>query len=647
MVTFQAAQPLLTRFSASLPLTANTAPFAPAQAFGPAQDTVHFSGKTPEKPAPTVMPYDVEAPTSADRHSLGVAGELSEYIGDLLDKKYLANGAGLEKALKAYDDVKHPLTQEDFRRKFAPVLDLYRQMGAQGYMGVNVPEQYGGAEAGTLATIELARQLAYADLGACTTILASVGLFGEPVLDLGTEAQKMKYVVPVLAGDKIGAFGLTEPDAGSDPGSVRTTAKASIGPDGKRTWKLNGTKTFISNGNTADYAVIVAKTIDETGKDRGLSGFIVERGDVGFTSADVGKKMGLHTSDTAELSLDDVVIAEDRLIGEESGIGQGKRIYNETLTGGRIGVGAQGIGVAQRAQDMAVEYAKQRKQGGGNVIANYPEIRELIARTEVRNDAALALAYHAARTKDAGLPFAKHAAMTKLFATEFASKEATDASIQIHGGMGFMEETGVAKLARDARVLRIYEGTSQIQKMIIASQILGEVMSGNVPQIEGNPKNVFEVVDKAFAQAIEAAQPEIVKEFTALGHPLKALNAAQSVGYRLALIATEREALLALKAHVETLEKANVPHEKEAAELRLFAGDVAKRALDLANEVGVPAKSDLRRLASVRSMVDHPATSVRDDLEVVAAASGPANSSAPSKAKHQTQRARGIPSGSF
>ncbi len=622
MVDFQAVRPGLARFSAKLPTVSSAPDLSRAAVFiSRSADSVHFSGWKP-KAAPKEQPaYAVERPTAADPYSLGFVTEVSDYIGDLLDKKYLAPGALLEQALRRYDEVRHPRTQQEFRDKYAPVLALYRQFGEQGYMGISVPEQYGGGEAGSLAVVELARRLAYADLGACTTILASVGLFGEPILDVGTEAQKLKYIPPVINGDAIGCFGLTEPDAGSDPGSLRTTARAFIGPDGQRHWKINGTKTFISNGNTADYAVILARTIDEHGNDRGLSGFIVERGDAGFSSADVGKKMGLHTSDTAELSLNDVVVSEDRLIGGEGGIGKGKHIYNNTLTGGRIGVGAQGLGVAERALDMAVEYASQRKQGGGGAIANYPEIREMLARVAVRNEVSKVLAYHAARTKDAGLPFAKLAAMTKLMATELAAREATDTAIQVYGGMGFMEESGVAKLARDARVLRIYEGTSQIQKMIIAGQAVMEAL-GDADLLADNkplPGNIYEVVDQAFGQALRAAKPELEKQFLGMGHPLKALNAAQSLGYRLALMATEREALRAYKAHVERLQDAGLPCVREQAILRLFAGDVARQLLGLANEVGVPAKEDLRRLASVRKMVDHPEVPVRDDLETVAA----------------------------
>lgn len=626
MLDFQAVKPGLTRFAGQFPVVqaaaAGQAPTMPVPVlFGQAPaDSVHFSGWKPKAAPKENPPYEVERPSASDRYSLGDVGTLSEYIGDFLENEYTGSEAGLSKALKTYDDVRHPVGLTEYRGKYAPVLDLYRTFGEQGYMGVSVPEQYGGGEAGSLAVVELARQLAYSDLGACTTILASVGLFGEPILDVGTEAQKHKYIPPIINGDAIGCFGLTEPDAGSDPGSLRTTAKAFIGEDGQRHWKLNGSKTFISNGNTADYAVILARTIDEHGNDRGLSGFIVERGDKGFSSNDVGKKVGLHTSDTAELTLDDVVVPEERLIGEEAGIGKGKHIYNNTLTGGRIGVGAQGLGVAERALDMAVEYARQRKQGGGGQIANYPEIREMLAKVAVRNEVSKVLAYHAARTKDAGLPFAKLAAMTKLMATELAAKEATDTAIQVFGGMGFMEESGVGKLWRDARVLRIYEGTSQIQKMIIAGQAVMEAL-GDADLLSEDkplPGNIYEVVDQAFGQALRAAKPELEKQFMGMGHPLKALNAAQSVGYRLALIATEREALRAYKGHVERLQDAGLPSAKEEAILRLYARDVANQVLNLANEVGVPAKEDLRRLASVRRMVDHPEVSVREDLETVA-----------------------------
>ncbi len=599
-----------------LPQTASSRPTREFQLLPSlSKDTVQFSGQAQK----SRIPYTVEQPSTQDRYSLGLAQEIGAILKDILKKEYLENGR-LDAALKNIEEMPHQLSsQAEYRKKYEPVLELYRILGEQGYAGLNAPAQYGGSDADTLSLVELSKQLAYADLGACTTILASIGLFGEPILDIGTEEQKLKYLPPVLTGEKIGAFGLTETQAGSDPGALKTTAKATIGPDGKRQWTLNGSKIFISNGNLADYAVILARTIDETGKDRGISAFVVEHGDAGYSTADAGKKVGLHTSDTAELFLDDVVVDDDRLVGGEAGIGRGKHIYNNTLTGGRIGVGAQGIGLAERALDEMVEYAKNRKQGGVS-IASYPELREMVAKVALQNEVSKVLAYHAARTKDAGEPYKKLASMTKLMGTEMAAKDATDTAIQVLGGMGFMEESKVGKLWRDARVLRIYEGTSQIQKLIIAGEILTEVMkdSSLMDKPTAPPKDLFEVVDQAFSFALNAAQPKFLSQFMALGHPMKAMNAAQPYGYRLALIATEREALLALKDHTERLKTAGLPSEKEETMLRLYSREVAKRALDLANEVGVPPEENLRRLDEVRQWVDHPKATSIQDLEKLA-----------------------------
>lgn len=592
-----------------MPLSQSSAPSRMMFSAAPAADVfVPRFGST----TPPAAPYAVDTPTSTDRHSLGLAQEISDVTGDFLNKVYLAHNGLLDKALAQLEQTPHPRTQAEFRKKYEPVLELYRQFGAQGYLGMSVPAAYGGSEAGTLATVELARRLAYADLGACTTILASVGLFGEPILDVGTEAQKQKYLSEIISGNKIGAFGLTEPDAGSDPAALKTTAKAYIGADGQRHWKISGSKTFISNGNTADYSVILARTVDEHGQDRGLSGFIVHRDDAGFSTDDVGKKVGLHTSDTATQYLDEVDVPEERLIGGAAGIGKGKHIYNKTLTGGRIGVGAQGIGVAERALDLAIEYANVRKQGampdpnrpGQQIklpIASYAQVRDLITRPTVLVEVSKALAYHAARMKDAGLPYSKLAGMTKVMGTELAAKEATDAAIQACGGMGFMEETKVGKLWRDARVLRIYEGTSQVQLgLIIPRDLVKEIMSGQSQIAKQQPTNDVERVDQAFRKGIQLAGADLMQQSTLYQMSLETLNAAQPFVYRLALIATEWEALLAYKAHVERLEAAQIPCPKEQAILRIYAADVAARSEKLVAEMAPAYLEDMETVAADR-----------------------------------------------
>ena len=629
------------------PLQQVQAPTTPAILFGHAPaDSVHFSGRRPaakEKPVYEILPATASDPYSL-RDMLGDADITESVFGNDGIGKMAAQfqASGMEEVLRQHRSQPHHMAdQSGYRSKYEAGTELYQLLGGNGFLGITVPEQYtGGRFDSSLITVKLGEMLGQMDLGTATNILASRGLFGDPILEVGTEEQKLKYIPGILSGEAIGAFGLTEPNIGSDPGSVKTTATAFVDSDGKRKWKLNGTKTFITNGNIADYYVIVAKTTDENGNSRKLSGFVVHADDAGFSTSDVaGKdsdgKLGLHTSDTATLNLDDVVLDDSRIIGGEEGLGQGRRIYDDTLTGGRIGVGAMGVGVAQAALDMEIQYAKERAQGKYKEpgtdgapkdlpIKNYIELREIIARDAIDVEVPRTLAYHAARVKDAGEPFKKLASMTKLFASEMAAKHVTDDNIQVHGGMGFMEETGAGKLWRDARVLRIYEGTSQIQKMIIVGEILGDpamqdLKANAKPQKKGDhPKNVYEAIDWGLGAAMRHSEAPGIKAFDKYGHMMTVANAIQGYGYRTALIATYREGLRALKGHVERLKEAGIPSAKEEAMLRVFAFETLDKTKTLLAEMGVPKSDNPARFPAVMDMLLAPETTVMDDLEVVA-----------------------------
>lgn len=341
---------------------------------------------------------------------------------------------------------------------------IVEKMAALGLMGLPIPEEYGGAGADTLSFAIAVEEIARACGSTAITLAAHVSLACKPLLLFGSEEQKRKYLVPLAQGRWLGAFGLTEPGAGSDAGACKTTAYL----DGDE-WVINGQKCFITNGSIADVVLIAAVT-DKSAGTRGISNFIVPKGTPGFRPGRDEVKMGLRGSVTSELFFEDCRVPADHILGEP---GQGFKQFLTTLDEGRISIGAMALGLAQAAFEASVRYSKERVQFG-QPIAKFQAIQWMLVDTATELDAARLLVYRAAWLKDQGREFVKEAAMAKLFASEVAER-ACYRAIQIHGGYGYMREYGVERLYRDQRLCAIGEGTSEIQRLVIARQVLGRL----------------------------------------------------------------------------------------------------------------------------------------------------------------------------
>ncbi|MBM4271381.1 MAG: acyl-CoA dehydrogenase [Deltaproteobacteria bacterium] len=338
--------------------------------------------------------------------------------------------------------------------------EVVKKMGELGLLGMMVPSDYGGAEAGAVSYCIALQEIAYACASTAATMSIS-NLATDPLMKFGTEEQKAEYLIPLASGTMLGAFAITEPGAGSDPGSITTRAE-----DKGDHYLINGTKTFITNGSYADVIILIARTgTDKT--NRGLSAFIVEKGSPGFTVGSLEYFMGLKASNTAELVFEDCRIPKENLLGKE---GNGFKIAMMALDSGRIGIAAQSVGIARACLDEATRHATNRKQFG-KFISSFQAIQWMIADTATEIEAANWLTLNAADLKDRGLPFTKEASMAKLFASETANRAAYKA-LQIHGGYGYVKEYKVERLYRDARVTSIYEGTSEIQRLVIAREML-------------------------------------------------------------------------------------------------------------------------------------------------------------------------------
>ncbi len=337
----------------------------------------------------------------------------------------------------------------------------FRQMGELGLMGMMIPEEYGGEAADTVSYVLALSEIAYSC--ASTSVVMSVqnSIVCESLLKFGTEEQKQKFLVPLASGEMIGAFGLTEPEAGSDPVSQQTTAVRD-----ENGWILNGTKRFITSGKYSKVVLVTAKT-DESKGHRGISCFIIPKGTPGLTVGRLEDKMGLRASDTTDLILENCRVPEDQMLGRE---GDGFKIAMSGLDSGRIGIAAQSYGVAMAAFDAAVRYAKSRKQFGVPIV-KHQAIRFQIADMATQIEAARQLILSAASMKDRGEVYTKEASIAKLFASEMVN-EITARAIQIHGGYGFTKDYDVERFYRDARVFTIYEGTSEIQRIVISNQVL-------------------------------------------------------------------------------------------------------------------------------------------------------------------------------
>ncbi|QDR83249.1 acyl-CoA dehydrogenase [Sporomusa termitida] len=339
--------------------------------------------------------------------------------------------------------------------------ELYDALGEMGLTGICFPEQFGGADGDVLSYILAVEELSRVDDGIGITLSATVSLCAWPIYAFGSEEQKQKYLAPLLEGTKLGAFGLTEPNAGTDAAAQQTIAVL----EGDN-YVLNGSKIFITNAGEAETYVVFAMT-DKSKGVKGISAFILEKGMPGFTFGKKEHKMGIHTSMTMELVFQDVKVPKANLLGKE---GDGFKIAMATLDGGRIGVAAQALGLAQAALDHAVKYSKERVQFGKPIASNQA-IAFMLADMATKVDAARLLVYRAAYLKDKGLPYAKEAAMAKLYASDAAMAVTTDA-VQIFGGYGYSREYPVERLMRNAKITQIYEGTNQVQRIVISSAIL-------------------------------------------------------------------------------------------------------------------------------------------------------------------------------
>jgi short/branched chain acyl-CoA dehydrogenase len=338
-----------------------------------------------------------------------------------------------------------------------------RKLGELGVMGLVFPEQYGGLGAGTLAFVVAVEELARVDASVAITVAASVSLGGAPIYQFGTEAQKQRWLVPLARGETIGAFASTEPGMGSDVQGAQTKAREASGG-----WVINGTKAYITNAGT-ELSSFVTTTAVTGERSRGrpeLSTFIVPVDAPGFVPQRPYDKMGWHASDTRELVYEDCQVAQDAMLSER---GAGARVFLSTLDGGRIGVAAMGVGLAQGCLEHSVKWANQRC-AFGQPIARFQAVSFQLAELKTRIDAARALVYRAAALKDGARPVTEEAAQAKLFASELAV-HAADVAMQIHGGYGYMEESAIPRFYRDAKILTIGEGTSEILKLVIARQM--------------------------------------------------------------------------------------------------------------------------------------------------------------------------------
>ena len=353
-----------------------------------------------------------------------------------------------------------PIVDEQDKAGYFPGETLAK-MGKMGLMGLPIPGEYDGGGADTLSYIIAIEELskAWASLGVIVAVHTSVGTL--PIYYFGNEEQKKRFLPPLARGEKLGGFAITEPEAGSDVSGVKTTAMKD-GDD----YILNGGKIFITNGSKADSLVVLAVT-DKTKGARGMSTLIVEKGMEGFSYGTTEEKLGINSSDTTELVFKDCRVPGKNLLGGE---GNGIKVSLSSLDGGRIGIGAQSVGIAQAAFEASLKYAKERQQFS-KPIGKFQAISFMLADMATKIDAARLLVYRAAMLKDRGMRFGTEAAMAKLFASETAMWVTTKA-IQVHGGYGYIKDYPVERFFRDAKVTEIYEGTSEVQRLVIGASLM-------------------------------------------------------------------------------------------------------------------------------------------------------------------------------
>lgn len=339
--------------------------------------------------------------------------------------------------------------------------DIVKKAGDLGLMGVAYPPEYGGAGMDFVSYMLAIEQISRYCASTGVIVSAHSSLCVDPIFRFGTEEQKKKYLPDLCQGKKIGCLALTESGAGSDSGATKTTAKL----EGDQ-WVLNGTKQFTTNGNEAEVSVVIAST-DPAQKTRGISAFIIEKGTPGFTVGKLEHKLGIKSTSTAEFILEDCKLGKENLLGE---VNKGFKISMVTLDGGRLGIASQALGIARASIDDSIKFAKEREQFD-QPIANFQAIQWMIADMCTEYEAAWLLTYRASLMKDKGLSYSKEAAMAKLKASEVASFCAAKA-IQIHGGYGYTTEFDVERYLRDAKITEIYEGTSEIMRLVISANVL-------------------------------------------------------------------------------------------------------------------------------------------------------------------------------
>ncbi len=359
----------------------------------------------------------------------------------------------------AQNEVKPLAAEIDEEERFPE--ETVEKMVKVGMMGIPFSKQYGGSGAGYLEYVMAVEELSKVCATTGVILSAHTSLGAAPIAEWGTEEQKQKFLVPLANGTHLGAFGLTEPNAGTDAAGQQTTAVL----DGDE-YVLNGSKIFITNAMYADTYIVMAMT-DKSQGTRGISAFIVEKGREGFSFGPKEKKMGIRGSATCELVFENVRIPKENLLAKE---GAGFKVAMKTLDGGRIGIAAQALGIAQGAIDETIAYVKERKQFGRS-IAQFQNTQFQLADMQAKVDAARLLVYRAADSKDKGLPYGVHAAMAKLFAAETAM-EVTTKCVQLFGGYGYTREYPVERMMRDAKITEIYEGTSEVQRMVISANLL-------------------------------------------------------------------------------------------------------------------------------------------------------------------------------
>ena len=355
-----------------------------------------------------------------------------------------------------------PFAADWSEREYFPI-ELFGKLADLGVMGMLIDEEYGGTAAGHVSYVAVMEALGQADQSVAAAWNAHSTIASLPLATFGTPEQKRRWLVPLATGSHLGAFGLTEPGAGSDAGGIRTHARRDAGG-----WLINGSKIFITNAGTPmtlGVTLLATTGTDDDGKKR-YGTFFVPNGTDGYALGNPLRKLGWHAMDTRELSFDDCWVSEDHLIGEE---GNGLRQFLEVLDAGRISVAALGLSLAQAALDLAVRHANQREQFGTK-LSRFQSIGHKIADMATEVAAARALIYRAAWLADQGRPFGTEAAMAKLYASEVANRAAS-ASLQIHGGYGYMRESAIARFYADAKVLEIGEGTSEIQRNVIARAV--------------------------------------------------------------------------------------------------------------------------------------------------------------------------------